>query len=127
MNKTIFEKMNQHIKEREHNKALDILWEGVNKANQYMNDKAPWGIKDDPDKVEGTIYNLLYMIHGLSALLAPAMPEISKRSLMMINKNEDTHLPLDTFGKIAYTLGTPEVLFEKFEVAKELGWNILQW
>lgn len=110
----LFEKMKASMDKREHNKALDTLWEIVNKLNQFVNDSEPWKLKNDAEKFRKVIYQCLYGIHKTSELLAPFMPSTSETALSYIGMKPEK-FQLDDFGKNIYTLSTPEALFPKIE------------
>jgi len=61
-----FEKMKEYMDKREHNKALEALWEGVNSMNQYVNTKEPWKLKEDKVALKQVVYNCVYSIHAIS-------------------------------------------------------------
>jgi len=117
--------MDNLIAGREHHKAIDRLWEGVKEANQYMNTREPWKLKDKPLEMKQVIYNLLYAIHHLSLLASPIMPSIAAQTLNYLGvvSDEGSVGPFDPeklqFGKITYFLKEPAALFPKFETAPE--------
>ena len=113
-----FERMKTHMEKREHNKAMDALWEAVNKANGYVNDKEPWKLKKDPEALAPVVYNCLYGIHYLAKLLEPFMPEASAGTLTSLNPSVDG-LDEIKFGEVQYNLTTPEPLFPKIEWSEE--------
>lgn len=110
----IFESMQAMMEKREHNRAFDILWEGINRINQYVNDSEPWKLKNDPEKFEQVIYQCLYAIHQASLLLAPFLPETAQKALSYIGKEPEIFGP-PKFGEVEYELSTPEAIFPKIE------------
>ncbi|MBT3586307.1 MAG: methionine--tRNA ligase [Halobacteriovoraceae bacterium] len=115
----IIEKMKQSMNKREHNRALDALWEGVNRANQYVNEKAPWKLKNDPEALTPVVYNCLSGIHTLASLLYPFLPETGAKTLEYLdigfrNFTDESNL-CHTSQTPPYTLTTPEALFPKIE------------
>ncbi len=107
-----YERMKQCMDKREHNKALDILWEYVNKANQYVNDSEPWKLKTDPEALKPVVYNCLYAIHGLACLISPFLPQTGPATLASLGV-EGTSFSDIEFGKTTYTLSEPQALFPK--------------
>lgn len=108
----LFERMQTAMNKREHNKALDALWEAVNKANQYVNDSEPWKLKTDPEALKPVIYNCLYAIHGLASLITPFLPSTGPATLASLGVNP---MPLNDikFGEVTYELTEPSALFPK--------------
>ncbi len=98
---------------REHHRALDRIWQEVNVVNGYINDSAPWAIKEDLVKFNEVIYNGLYGIDVVSQLLAPFIPETSAKALASLGLRPGT---FDQAPK-NYTLFDPPVLFPRIEPA----------
>jgi methionyl-tRNA synthetase len=113
-----FAKMNECMNRREHNRALDALWEAVNRCNQYVNDSEPWKLKTDPEKLTPVIYNCVYGIHCIASLIAPFLPTTAAKTV------ESLGVPLATkgipvFGAQDYNLTEPFALFPKIEYKTE--------
>ncbi len=112
-----FERMKVFMDKREHNRALEALWEGVNSMNQYVNTKEPWKLKDDKVALKQVVYNCLYSIHAISTLLTAFLPETAEKALMplgvKLGKFEDIK-----FGKVTYELSEPMPLFPKIDLPK---------
>ena len=53
----VFKRMKEHMDKRVHNRALEVLWEGVNSMNQYVNTKEPWKVKEDPQALNTYAYS----------------------------------------------------------------------
>ena len=109
-----FKNANKYMERREHNKALDSIWEFINSLNQYVNDKAPWKYKADPQSFKQIIYNCLYGIGAANYLLQAFLPETSEKVFSYINPNVKGK-ELLTFGGTTYNLKNPEILFPKIE------------
>jgi methionyl-tRNA synthetase len=99
------------MEKREHHRALDRLWQEVNAVNGYINDQAPWAIKEDEEKFKEVVYNGLYGIDVVSQVLAAFLPETGPRALASLGL---------TLGELnvtprTYTLSDPPVLFPRIE------------
>ena len=112
-----FVKMKEHMEKREHNKALEALWEGVNSMNQYVNTKEPWKLKEDKAALKQVVYNCVYSIHALSVLLSPFLPDTAIKALaplgVKLGRFEDVK-----FGSTVYELTEPTPLFPKIDLPK---------
>jgi methionyl-tRNA synthetase len=110
--------MKEHMEKREHHRALDRLWSEVNRVNGYINDQAPWGLKDDqPEgrkKFIEVIYNGLYGIDVVSQVLAVFLPETGSKALASLGMKPG----LLELSPRNYTLSDPPVLFPRLEPAK---------
>lgn len=113
----VFKRMKEHMDKREHNRALEALWEGVNHMNQYVNTKEPWKLKDDPQALKQVVYNCVYSIHALATLMSPFMPDVGVESLKPIGLTLGKFKDIK-FGTHVYNLTEPTPLFPKIEIPK---------
>jgi methionyl-tRNA synthetase len=62
---------------REHNRAMEELWEYVRSTNAYLNDRAPWRLREEVElqRVLGAAVEALRVI---AHLVGPAMPAVAK-------------------------------------------------
>jgi len=111
------QEMSRLMDDREHNRALDRLWEGINKVNAYLNDHEPWRIKDDEAKFKQYIYNGLYSIHCFATLATAFIPDAAGKTLKMLGTEQAGVAGLK-FGAHHFKFGEPESLFPKIETAK---------
>ena len=109
-----FNQMKDLMQKREHNKALQTLWKKIADINTYVNDTAPWKLKDQPEELRAVVYNCLYGMHCGATLLSAFIPETAAKSLVPfgveLGKYEDIK-----FGETKYSLSVPEPLFPKLE------------
>lgn len=113
----IYSRMCEFMNKREHNRALEVLWEGVNNMNQYVNTKEPWKLKDDKTALKQVVYNCLYSIQVLSTLMSPFMPETAVSALKPLGL-ELTSFDAIKFGETTFNLSEPTALFPKIEIPK---------
>ena len=112
-----FAKMKEFMERREHNKALEALWEGVNSMNQYVNTKEPWKLKEDKTALKQVVYNCVHSIHALSVLLSPFLPETAEKALRPLGVPM-TSFEAIKFGETVYELSEPSPLFPKIDLPK---------
>jgi methionyl-tRNA synthetase len=99
-----------------HHKAILLLWEKVYETNQYINEQAPWKLKDDNhSKFDEVIYNTFYALLSIAYLLAPAMPNTALRIFEQLGIPQIFN-PLTKFQDLTFTLAPPKVLFTKIDV-----------
>jgi methionyl-tRNA synthetase len=110
-----FKKMKDHMDKREHNRALEALWEGVNSMNQYVNTKEPWKLKEDKVALKQVVYNCVYSIHALSTLLSPFLPDTAINALQPLGVKLGSFEEVK-FGSIIYELTEPSALFPKIDL-----------
>lgn len=109
-----YNKMQEFMDRREHNRALEALWEGVNSMNQYVNTKEPWKLKDDKEALKQVVYNCVHSIHALSTLLSPFLPDTAKKALEPLGVKLGRYEEV-LFGDITYELSEPSPLFPKID------------
>ena len=81
-----------HLNALAFNKALQVIWELINKANKYIDATQPWALAKQEDQKErlGTVlYNLLESIRLTALLVAPYMPETGQKILAILGENSD--------------------------------------
>ena len=62
------------------NDAADVVWKLISVLDGYITDYEPFKlIKEDRDKTENIIWNILYGLHHISMMLTPFMPETSDK------------------------------------------------
>jgi len=83
-------------------KGLMAVWEGINAANKYIDDVAPWTLAKDPvrtSRLQTVMRTLLEVNRQVAVLLSPVMPETSetmlarlgiKRRVLDLRLEEDT-------------------------------------
>lgn len=99
---------------REHNKAIDKIWELVNFLNQYINDKEPWKYKNDPEGFKAIAYNCMYGIGVSTILLRPFIPEVADKAFSYLGTEMNIENLLSFEGH-KFDLENPEALFPKIE------------
>jgi methionyl-tRNA synthetase len=109
----IYDRMTAAMDDREHNRALDALWDGLNEVNAYLNANEPWRIKDDDAKVHRIVYGSLHAMHALGALVSPFLPDTGRKTLALLGTGE---MPLARrFEPATFRFGEPEQLFPRLE------------
>lgn len=105
------------------NEILGDILAIANKANLYIDTKAPWKQKkEDPKLMEATLYHLLEGIRCIAIMLQPIMPEIAAKIIAVLGCGNEP-LPFE-FLKPAYALKPgikllePQPLFPRIEDKK---------
>lgn len=114
--KPMIAEVTQLMNQREHHRAIERIWQEVNVVNGYINDQAPWSIKEEtPEAIEKfttIIVNGLYGIEIVSQLLSAFLPETGEKALASIGRTPGV---LSTELK-DYVLSDPPVLFPRIEL-----------
>ncbi|MBU1177068.1 MAG: methionine--tRNA ligase [Patescibacteria group bacterium] len=84
------EKYKKAIEEIKFNEALESIWQLISFCDEYVEKNKPWEIKNDIEKFNGVISNLLIAIKEIADLLEPFIPETSEKILKQIKQNKKT-------------------------------------
>ncbi|HET7566973.1 MAG TPA: methionine--tRNA ligase [Gaiellaceae bacterium] len=101
--------------------ALDALWDGVRRLNQYVTAEAPWQLAKDEGqaaRLDGVLYNLADGLTGLAVALAAFLPETAPRILGALRQPEELGWERVRNGVAVETDGiaASEPLFPKIEL-----------
>jgi methionyl-tRNA synthetase len=108
--------------------ALAEIFTVISRANKYIDETAPWVLaKDESNKprLAAVLYNLLETIRICSSLLAAFMPTTMPRVWEQIGVGSEvvTHEKAVWNADFAYTVTKGEIIFPRFDIAKELAEN----
>lgn len=94
------------------------------RCNKYIDETTPWVLaknEADRNKLETVLYNLLECIRLLALCLRPFLPETADKIAAQMNLPAQ-ELDSLIFGAVStYAVGTPEPLFARIDVEKELA------
>ncbi|MBX7158021.1 MAG: methionine--tRNA ligase [Verrucomicrobiae bacterium] len=116
----ILEKYCQRMERYEIHLALEKVWRLIQRANQYVEETAPWKLAKDPaakEKLNSVLVTLIIMVYRISILIEPVMPSISQRIQGQLGQEKSASLKEVTVlhdwqGK---KITQPEVLFPRIE------------
>lgn len=112
-------KISASLYEYRFREALSFLMDISRVANKYLTDLEPWKkFKEDPEAVEGILYNVLQVVASLSAISYPFLPFSAEKLASMLNISRpgwnEAGLELLNPG---HKMNEPSLLFEKIEDA----------
>ncbi|MBA4150809.1 MAG: methionine--tRNA ligase [Verrucomicrobia bacterium] len=120
----VVQKTIAHLADNELQAALHDIWELVNRANQYVDQTAPFKIAKDPAqaaRLDEVLYNLCEVCRILAVLLSPFLPVTSPKIYQQLGLPESP----DTFDlakwgglQAGHTIGEPAALFPRKDVPK---------
>ena len=106
--------------------ALAEIFKGIQRANKYIDETAPWVLaKDEANRprLAGVLYNLCETLRFAATLLQPFMPSTAPKIAEQLGLAGMT-LSYDSleYGKVStYTVCKGEALFPRIDVQKELA------
>ena len=105
--------------------ALAEIFKGIQRANKYIDETAPWLLaKDEANRprLAGVLYHLCETLRFAATLLQPFMPSTAPKITAQLGLADMT-LSYDSleYGKVdTYTVCKGEALFPRIDVQKEL-------
>jgi methionyl-tRNA synthetase len=72
--------------------ALDVIWDGVRRLNQYVTVQAPWQLAKEEanaDKLDAVLYTLVDGLTATAVALQAYLPEASPKILAALRQDED--------------------------------------
>lgn len=106
------------------NTALESIWMTVKKADQYVDDQAPWALKkEDPERMKTVLYVLAETIRCLSLIVQPVMPESAAKLLEQLKipdgEREFGFISPDHALKPGTKIDKPEGVFPRIQDDEE--------
>ncbi len=110
--------------EFKYKEAIESLTALASSANEYFNEQAPWGLKENPTRMGEVLYVTAETIRIITIMLQPFCPEASSKLLDQLAVPESersfAHLTEEFALKAGTELPKPEGVFPRLEV-KEFG------
>jgi len=99
--------------------ALHSIWSLVTRANQYVDQTAPFKLAKDPAKareLDEALFNLVETCRIIAVLLWPFLPETAEKIFIQLGLSESpSRLAVASWGglKPGHRIGTPAPLFPR--------------
>jgi len=78
----LLEKVRESVSEQAFHLALEAIWRVVGAANRYVDEQAPWALRDsEPARMRTVLYTLAETIRHLAILAQPFVPGAAARLL----------------------------------------------
>ncbi|MFA6544267.1 MAG: methionine--tRNA ligase [Limisphaerales bacterium] len=113
-----------HLRASELQKALHSIWTLVTRANQYVDQTAPFKLAKDPAqaaRLDEVLYNLVESCRVLAVLLHPFIPGTAAKIYAQLNlPGTPDKLALADWGGLTqgHTIGEPAALFPRRDAPK---------
>ena len=113
-----------HLRASELQGALQSIWTLVNRANQYVDQTAPFKLAKDPAqaaRLDEVLYNLVESCRVLAVLLHPFIPGTTAKLYAQLNlPGAPEQLALATWGGLTqgHAIGEPAALFPRRDQPK---------
>ncbi len=113
----------KNLRDAELQAGLETIWTLVNRANQYVDQTAPFKLAKDPTqaaRLDAVLYNLVETCRVLAVLLWPFIPGTSEKIYAQLGlKDSPAKFSEAAWGKLAagHTIGEPAALFPRKDLA----------
>lgn len=113
----------KNLREFQLQSALESIWSLVNRANQYVDQTAPFKLAKDPSqaaRLDEVLYNLAETCRVLAVLLWSVLPSTSEKIYAQLGlKGAPDKFSEATWGKLAagHAIGEPAPLFPRKDLA----------
>lgn len=120
--KKAFEATRKLLEENQLQAALLSIWGLVNRANQYVDQTAPFKLAKDPAqaaRLDQVLYNLVETCRVLAVLLWPFIPQTASKIYAQLGLNESPDkLSAAAWGRLqaGHNIGEPAPLFPRKDV-----------
>lgn len=121
--KSTIKKVEENMEELRFSYALEDIWVLVRRTNKYIDETTPWIlIKEDKDRLDTVLYNLVESIRIISQLIEPFMPHTTKLIFEQLNIDNMGWDSAREFGKypIDNKVIKKENLFPRLDINEEL-------
>lgn len=118
----LLEKVKYFMDKFEVHNALNEIMKVVRLANKYIDDTAPWTLKNEKDKLANVLHNLYFVLHSVAVLLQAFIPSTSEQILNALGNSDigfdtlnceyNNNLKGNKVEKIA--------LYQRLDIQKEL-------
>ena len=114
----------EHLRASELQKALHSIWTLVTRANQYVDQTAPFKLAKDPTqatRLDEVLYNLVETCRVLAVMLHPFIPGTAAKIYAQLNlPGAPDKLALSAWGGLApgHVIGEPAALFPRRDQPK---------
>jgi methionyl-tRNA synthetase len=109
----------QHLREYQLQSALESIWGLINRANQYVDQTAPFKLAKDPTqaaRLDAVLYNLAESCRVLAVLLRPFLPSTSEKIFTQLGlSGVPDKFTEASWGKLTpgQSIGEPAALFPR--------------
>ena len=113
--------LNKKIDNYEVNKSLELIWEFINKLNQFIDKMEPWNtIKKDKTITAKTLSVIIESLRVVGIILQPFIPDSAEKILNILNIDNNQrnfkYLNEKYILKKGHKINNPEQLFPRYNV-----------
>lgn len=118
----LVENVKKYMDKFEVHNALSEVWKVIRHANKYIEDTAPWTLKEDKVRLGDVLHNLYFAIHSVAVILQAFIPQTAEKILLALKNDEkdfDT-LSISYNKKISGQKVEKTALYQRLDINKEI-------
>lgn len=118
----LYKNVKAYMDKFEVNYALNEIWKVIRLANKYIEDTAPWTLKEDKIRLGDVLHNLYFVLHSIAVMLQAFIPQTANKIFDALACNDKTFDTLnEEYSKI---LGGEKIektaLYQRLNIDAEL-------
>ena len=104
--------------------ALNEIWKVIRLANKYIEETAPWTLKENKERLANVLHNLYFVLHSVAVMLSSFLPQTSQDILSALKNTDDGFetLSKDYNQKIGGEKVEKTALYQRLNIQEELNY-----
>lgn len=121
-------KVDEYMKKFEVHNALSEIWKVIAGANKYIEDTAPWKLKEDKSRLGDVLHNLYFAIHSVAVMLKAFIPQTADKIFDALkNKDKGFETISNEYNQqISDCVVEKTALYQRLDVQKELNFLLVE-
>lgn len=87
---SLMDRVKQYMDKFEVNNALGEILKTVRHANKYIEDTAPWTLKQDTQRLGDVLHNLYFVLHSVAVMLDSFIPTTAQKILDALQNGDNS-------------------------------------
>lgn len=121
---SLVERVTNYMDKFEVHNALNEIFKVIRHANKYIEDTAPWTLKEDKVRLGDVLHNLYFVLHSVAVLLKSFIPTTSSKILQALkNTDEEFSTISKEYNKNLKDYKVEKTaLYQRLDIQKELNY-----
>ena len=114
--------VDDYMQKFEVHNALNEIWKVIRLANKYIEDTAPWTLKEDKARLGDVLHNLYFVLHSVAVLLQAFIPETANKIFEALKNNDKDFATIsrEYNQKISGQKLEKTALYQRLDIQKEI-------
>ena len=114
--------VDDYMQKFEVHNALNEIWKVIRLANKYIEDTAPWTLKEDKARLGDVLHNLYFVLHSVAVLLQAFIPETANKIFEALKNNDKDFATIsrEYNQKVSGQKLEKTALYQRLDIQKEI-------